>query len=537
VSDARSTLPLPPHPNLEQQRKRARELLNAARAHDPEAIRRIAAVHPGAGSGRPRLPAAALSLHAAQLVIAREYGFASWTRLKARIDAISVTATLQRYADDTKRILFTARFHAGQFGRTAIDPEHVLLSLTQDRQHLAGRILGQAGVSTATVSAAIERRTTAPLPPLSPSARVPFSEATRRVLRRAAEEADRLSHAEVRPEHLLLGILGFDRSVASSILGERGLRLRLVREAVMRMLEEEQRLSLPASLAGQDVGLAGVGATALAMAANRALETASETPLFSDPLADALSGEAGRRALSLLGGVGGGRSTGPYAYLSIRHRFFDDALLHAIRNSRMTQAVILGAGMDARAFRLDWPPGLALYEVDRAEVLDYKQTILERLEARGLCERRVVRADLTGPWTDRLIASGFDSTRPAAILAEGVLHYLTEADVMLLLRAVARIASEGSWLGFDLCNREMLTLPVLAGVRKGLEELGCPWRFGTSEPEKLLADHGWRATVHSPGDPDANFGRWPLPFIPRSLPGIPRNFFVQATMRSGRPAE
>ena len=69
---------------------------------------------------------------------------------------------------------------------------------------------------------------------------------------------------------------------------------------------------------------------------------------------------------------------------------------------------------------------------------------------------------------------------------------------------------------------------------KRLADSGCSWQFGVDEPERLLAEYGWRATIVLPGEPDASFGRWPYPALPRSLPGMPRAFLVHATKIGGR---
>ena len=225
--------------------------------------------------------------------------------------------------------------------------------------------------------------------------------------------------------------------------------------------------------------------------------------------------------------------SGPEPYLSIRTKFFDDAIVAAVRESSLTQAVILAAGMDARAFRLDWPQGLVLFELDRDEVFEHKESVLASNAARPRCDRRVVRCDVSGPWTAALVAAGFDSTKPAAFLIEGLLFYLDEATASAVMRTVGTIACEGSWIGLDAVNGEMLTSPYVAAYMAKLQELGCPWLFGTADPERFLAGHGWRATAVGPGDADANYDRWPYPVIPRSVPGLPRTYLVRGRKVAG----
>ena len=111
--------------------------------------------------------------------------------------------------------------------------------------------------------------------------------------------------------------------------------------------------------------------TACLAAAARAREDERPDHLFADPFAATLAGATGFAYLDRL-------ANGPTPYLAIRTRFFDDFLLTAVRGGDVRQVVLVAAGMDARAFRLPWPPGLALYELDQPEVL-----VLKRKSARG----------------------------------------------------------------------------------------------------------------------------------------------------------
>jgi methyltransferase (TIGR00027 family) len=272
-----------------------------------------------------------------------------------------------------------------------------------------------------------------------------------------------------------------------------------------------------------------IGLTSRWVAANRARETDAPNRLFDDPYARALAGEegfallsAGRRAIL------GAPADGPDPYLSIRTRFFDDALLRAVNEAGLRQVVLLAAGMDSRAFRLAWPGGVTLFEIDRDEVIDYKEAILGGQGAKPRCSRRVVRADLERDWTGPLTDAGFDKDRPAAFLVEGLLVYLEATAVCSLLATLERLARPESWLGADLVGTDLLSSPYMKPFLENLEQLGCPWRFGTAEPEQLLARHGWAATIVVPGEPEANYGRWPYPVAPRNMPGIPRSYLVTA---------
>ena len=194
----------------------------------------------------------------------------------------------------------------------------------------------------------------------------------------------------------------------------------------------------------------------------------------------------------------------------------------------LQQVVILAAGMDTRAFRIPWPSGVKVFEVDRDEIFDHKEAVLGRAGASPSCDRHVVRADLARPWTAALAAAGFERSKPAAFLVEGLLMYLDEAEALALLAAIGRIAAPGSWLAADVVNPEVMTSPYMARYMTALREAGSPWKFGIEDPESFFRQRGWTATVVQPGDPEASYGRWPFPTAPRAMPGLPRTFFVTA---------
>jgi methyltransferase (TIGR00027 family) len=298
-------------------------------------------------------------------------------------------------------------------------------------------------------------------------------------------------------------------------------------------LPEDERTRLIAqlqkALAGPVTDMTGVGLTARWMAANRALESDHASPLYRDAFARDLAGEAGFDVLYAMRTASGmGTFSGPDPYLTIRTRFFDDALLSAVRESSIDQVVILAAGMDARAFRLEWPAGLRLFEVDREDVFIHKERVLARLQAKPSCDRRVVQQDLSQSWASALVDAGFNRKRKAAFLAEGLLYYLDEAAVTSMFEVLRGTAAPGSWMGVDTMSPEMLTSPFMAAYLKRLAQLGCPWKFSVADPEAFMAARGWQADVVLPGETDANFGRWALPVMPRAIPGMPRTFLMRA---------
>jgi len=213
----------------------------------------------------------------------------------------------------------------------------------------------------------------------------------------------------------------------------------------------------------------------------------------------------------------------------IRTRVFDDWLTWVTTEEGLRQVVIVGAGMDTRSFRLGWPAGTTVWELDRQKLLELKERCLEPIAPVLACERRTVGVDLElEDWPDRLRAAGFDSEATSAWLAEGFLVYLEEPAVDRILARITSLAAPGGRLAADLVSRDFLNHQWMAPYLAQLERLGTPWRFGTNEPEALLVRHGWRATVTEAGEEGANFGRWPWPVAPRGVPGFPRSFFADA---------
>ena len=270
--------------------------------------------------------------------------------------------------------------------------------------------------------------------------------------------------------------------------------------------------------------------TALLTAAIRAAETRREDRLYADPYAAAFAGDIGPDLLAEVRAVTfpAGRSrTLPSTpdYNAIRTRFFDDYLTAAVRDPAMDQVVIAPVGMDARAFRLSWPRRIRLFEVDRPVVLSVKEEVLGDVES--TVDRRTVGVDLRDDaWTDRLLAEGYDPTRPSTWLLEGLLYYIHEPDVHRILDRVRAMTAPGSLVAADVVNRAALRLPNMRGLLDVFAGWGCPWLFGTDEPEELFAGHGITATAVQPGEPDADYGRWPDPVPPRDETEVRRVFFV-----------
>ena len=148
----------------------------------------------------------------------------------------------ERYTEKARRVIFFARYEASQFGAPAIEPEHLLLGLMREDKTLTGRFFPRAQVSIESIRKEIEGRTLL-REKISTSVELPLAPETKRVLAYAHEESDRLQHRHIGTEHLLLGLLREDRSMAAEILYERGLRLNAVRDEIARQSGAESRSS------------------------------------------------------------------------------------------------------------------------------------------------------------------------------------------------------------------------------------------------------------------------------------------------------
>jgi methyltransferase (TIGR00027 family) len=271
-----------------------------------------------------------------------------------------------------------------------------------------------------------------------------------------------------------------------------------------------------------------VAMTARGAAAQRARESERPDRLICDPWARALAGDEGFAMLELF------ERRHPriwddaaQACVAIHTRFFDD-IARRVSDEGVRQVVLVGAGMDTRAFRLVWPVGTSLYELDRSELLDLKEEVLRRAGAQAGCRRVPLAVDLERDWVPTLLAAGFVEQEPSLWLAEAFFYYLEEQSVHQVLAQLSGVAAPGSRLGADLPSRSLLAGPWMQEALRSLEEREMAWRFGTDDPEGLLAEHGWQAQVTETGDESANYGRWPHPVPPRMDRGPPRTFLVVA---------
>jgi methyltransferase (TIGR00027 family) len=248
--------------------------------------------------------------------------------------------------------------------------------------------------------------------------------------------------------------------------------------------------------------LNAVSRTALAVAGVRARETRRPDRLFADPWAAAFLAAAGL-PVERPAAASGPQSTALGRHTVLRIRHYDDALLAACADGAR-QVVLLAAGLDTRAFRLDWPAGTALYELDLPSVLAFKEGVLAADGARPRCRRTVVAADLAADdWTGRLRAAGHDPAAPTAWLVEGLLVYLTAEEAAGVLGALTDAAAPGSTLALERGIRW-----TGRPVEPSLARITSLWKGGLGpDTEDWLAARGWLTEYHPAEDLAIRHGR------------------------------
>ncbi|MEO3752691.1 SAM-dependent methyltransferase [Streptomyces sp. B6B3] len=270
----------------------------------------------------------------------------------------------------------------------------------------------------------------------------------------------------------------------------------------------------------------GVGRTALMVAAARAIETHRTDTLVRDVHAEHFVRAARASAdwpvrpeqvpdgdaNPLWGRLG--------RYFGLRTRVFDDFALRSAR-SGARQIVLLGAGLDTRAFRLDWPPDRVVFELDSAGVLAFKRNVLAGRRAVPRAALVPIAVDLRTDWSGALTAAGFDPTLPTVWLAEGLLFYLPAAAERRLVDTIHRLSVPGSALAYeakaDATSLAAASDPIYAAT---LHQIGVNFLAlfdGAPRPDSAadLRARGWSTSVRTPFD-HAHLN-------PRALPAEPRD--------------
>ncbi len=277
-----------------------------------------------------------------------------------------------------------------------------------------------------------------------------------------------------------------------------------------------------------------VGSTALGVAAARAAETESEDPLIQDAFARAFVEAAGDGTWSLVANPRlsaelpdldpalRARMQVMVDFMAVRTAFFDEFFLDAAK-SGVRQVVILAAGLDARAWRLPWPDGTTVYELDQAKVLEFKSTTLQRRGAHPTSKQISVAVDLRQDWPTVLQKAGFDAAQPSAWSAEGLVRYLPARAQDLLFERIDVLSPAGSWLAVNAPAKSALDPGLLARQREQSQRIRAVasrvldievpdvddlWyaEERTDLPE-WLHEHGWDASVITMGEMLARYGR------------------------------
>ncbi len=201
-----------------------------------------------------------------------------------------------------------------------------------------------------------------------------------------------------------------------------------------------------------------VGATATMVAAGRAIASADPRGLINDPFAAPLVRAVGldffttmvdgKLDPSQIPGSSPERVQSMINGMAVRTKFFDDYLMAATATG-VRQAVILASGLDARAYRLPWPDGTVVYEIDQPDVIAFKSQTLSDLGAEPTAIRRTVSIDLREDWPAALRTAGFDPSQPTAWLAEGLLIYLPPDAQDHLFDVITQHSAAGSTVGTE----------------------------------------------------------------------------------------
>lgn len=258
-----------------------------------------------------------------------------------------------------------------------------------------------------------------------------------------------------------------------------------------------------------------VGATATMVAAARAMATNAPDPVIDDPFAAPLVRAVGVdfftkladgafRAEDLDEEAAAGLTRFANG-MAARTRFFDDFFLRACR-AGIRQAVILAAGLDSRAYRLPWPAGTVVFEIDQPQVIEFKTTTLAEQGAVPTTDRRAVPVDLRNDWPAALAESGFDPALPTAWIAEGLLGYLPPDAQDRLLDQITELSAPGSRIGVEGVPATQEKDQDQATIRARMQDFSDRWRAhgfdldfselvflgDRAEVTSYLEGHGWR---------------------------------------------
>ncbi|BBU24970.1 class I SAM-dependent methyltransferase [Mycobacterium xenopi] len=274
-----------------------------------------------------------------------------------------------------------------------------------------------------------------------------------------------------------------------------------------------------------------VGSTAVMVAAARATETDRPDSLINDPYARLLVTNAGTgiwEAMLDESIVAKLEAADPEtaaivhhmrSYQAVRTHFFDAYFSEAV-GKRIRQVVILASGLDSRAYRLDWPPGTVVYEIDQPKVLAYKSATLAAHGVTPSADRREVPIDLRQDWPAALREAGFDPAAPTAWLAEGLLMYLPATAQDRLFEQITELSAPGSRIAVETAARhaDQRSEEMRERFKRVADELGFEQSVDVQdlvyndEDRAVVVDwlngHGWRASAQHSHDEMRRLGRW-----------------------------
>ncbi|OBK17694.1 class I SAM-dependent methyltransferase [Mycobacterium asiaticum] len=283
--------------------------------------------------------------------------------------------------------------------------------------------------------------------------------------------------------------------------------------------------------------VSGVGYTALIVAGWRALHAVSEQPLVRDDYAKFfIEASEDSYLTGLLASPGTSEHENAFPRLyGVQTRFFDE-FFTAATGAGIRQAVIVAAGLDSRAYRLDWATGTTVFEIDLPKVLEFKAQVLDGRGAQPKAQRREVAADLRADWPARLVAAGFDPHSPSAWSLEGLLPYLTSKAHQALFAGITELSAPGSRvavgaLGSRLDHDQLAELEEShPGVNlAGDIDFSSLTYENPADPAEWLATHGWAVEpLGSTLDLQAGYGLTP-PEVDVKIDSFMHSQYVIAT--------
>lgn len=274
-----------------------------------------------------------------------------------------------------------------------------------------------------------------------------------------------------------------------------------------------------------------VGSTAVMVAAARAIETEQPDALIHDPYARLLVNNAGAEIIweamldpevvakiEAIDEESAARIHHMRGYQAVRTHFFDAYFADAVAGG-IRQVVILASGLDSRAYRLDWPAGTTVYEIDQPQVLDYKSATLAESGATPSADRREVAIDLREDWPAALRAAGFDPAQRTAWLSEGLLMYLPADAQDKLFTQIGELSPAGSRISAETAptHSDERREQMRERFKKVADEIGIEQSVDVGElmyrdenradVAQWLNGHGWRATSQNSLDEMERLGR------------------------------